>query len=74
MNVIELKEIIDGAIIDVPEGDCYIAIAKCGKDVSISYEGTKDMMTECLLRLMKKYKDLSEVVIDAADEYMEEEL
>lgn len=72
MNTKELKELIDGCIFDVPKDDCYLAMVKVGNEISISFEGDKDVMTACLLRLMKKYKDIAEVVIDAADAYDEE--
>ena len=74
MNTEELKELIDGCIFDVPEGDCYLAMAKVGNEVSISFEGDKDVLKVCMLRLMKKYKVMAEVVTEVADDYdMEEE-
>ena len=38
MTTKELKELIDGCVFDVPEGDCYIAIAKVDGEVSVSFE------------------------------------
>jgi hypothetical protein len=73
MNTEELKEMIDGCIFDVPQGDCYLTMVKVGGEVSVSFEGDKDTIKACLLKLMKKYKDLAEVVVDAADAYIEEE-
>lgn len=74
MNTEELKELIDGCIFDVPAGDCYLAMAKVGNEVSISFEGEKDVLKACMLRLMKKYKVMAEVVTEVADDYdMEEE-
>lgn len=67
MTTKELKELIDGCIFDVPEGDCYLAMAKVGNEVSISFEGDKEMMVITLVALMEKYKDLAGIVCDAAD-------
>lgn len=74
MKVSELKGIIDGAVMDVPEGDCYLAMAKVGNEVSVSFEGHGDMLATSLFNLMKKYKDLAEVVMTAADAYETEEV
>lgn len=73
MNTEELKELIDGCIFDVPQGDCYLMMVKVCGEVSVSFEGDKDTVKACMLKLMKKYKDLAEVVVDAADAYIEEE-
>lgn len=73
MKVSELKEIIDGVNMDVPQGDCYLAMAKVGNEVSVSFEGQGDMLATSLFRLMKKYDNLAEVVLAAADVYRAEE-
>lgn len=73
MKVSELKEIIDGVNMDVPQGDCYLAMAKVGNEVSVSFEGQGDMLATSLFRLMKKYKKLADVVMAAADAYEAEE-
>lgn len=73
MTTKEFKELIDGCIFDVPEGDCYIAIAKVDGEVSVSFEGKPETLKAVLFRLMNKYKDLAEVVTDAAFVYNEQE-
>lgn len=73
MTTKELKEIIDGVSMDVPQGDCYLAMAKVGNEVSVSFEGQGDMLATSLFRLMKKYKDLADVVMAAANAYETEE-
>lgn len=73
MKVSELKEIIDGVSMDVPQGDCYLAMAKVGNEVSVSFEGQGDMLATSLFRLMKKYKNLADVVMAAADAYEAED-
>ena len=65
----ELKELIDGCIIDVPEGDCFLAMAKSGAEVSVAFEGHLDMLTASMVKLMKKYKDLATIICCAADSY-----
>lgn len=74
MKVSELKEIIDGGIMEVPKGDCYLAMAKVGNEVSVSFEGQGNMLATSLLNLMKKYDNLAEVVLAAAEAYEEEEM
>lgn len=74
MKVSELKEIIDGVIMDVPQGDCYLAMAKVGNEVSVSFEGQGNMLATSFLNLMKKYKDLADVVMAAAEAYEKEEM
>lgn len=74
MKVSELKEIIDGVIMEVPKGDCYLAMAKVGNEVSVSFEGQGNMLATSLLNLMKKYKDLADVVMAAAEAYEKEEM
>ena len=69
MKVNELKELIDGCIIEVPKDDCFLAMAKSGVEVSVAFEGQLDMLTASLVRLMKKYKDLATIVCCAADDY-----
>lgn len=73
MTTKELKEIIDGVNMDVPQGDCYLAMAKAGNEVSVSFEGQEDVLATSLYRLMKKYKTLADVVMAAADAYETEE-
>lgn len=73
MTTKELKEIIDGVNMDVPQGDCYLAMAKVGNEVSVSFEGQGDMLATSLFRLMKKYKNLADVVMAAADAYEAED-
>ena len=73
MNTSELKEMIDGSIFDVPQGDCYLAMVKVGNEASISFEGESDLLKVTLLGLMKKYKDLAEIILDAAEAYEMEE-
>lgn len=74
MKVSELKEIIDGVIIEVPKGDCYLAMAKSGQEVSIGFEGSVEMLATCLFNLMNKYDNLAEVVLAAAEAYEKEEM
>ena len=73
MTTKELKELIDGCIFDVPKNDCYIAMAKVGGEVSVSFEGKPETLKAALFSLMNKYKDLAEVVCDAAFVYNEQE-
>lgn len=73
MTTKELKELIDGCVFDVPEGDCYIAIAKVDGEVSVSFEGKAETLKAVLFGLMNKYKDLADVVSDAAFVYNEQE-
>ena len=73
MTTKELKEMIDGCIFDVPEGDCYMSMVKVGDEVSVSFEGKPETLKAVLFRLMNKYKDLAEVVTDAAFVYNEQE-
>ena len=68
----ELKKIIDEETINVSENDCYIAIAKVGDEASVSLEGKEEVLVGCLVGLMKKYADLREVILEAADVYDEE--
>ena len=69
MNTTELKELIDGVIVDVNPGDAYLAMAKVGHEVSISFEGDVDTIVASLVKLMRKYDDLATVVCMAADHY-----
>lgn len=68
----ELKRIIDEEEIVIAENDCYIALAKVGDKVSVSLEGNEEVIVETLVALMKKYPDLKEVVLEAADLYDED--
>lgn len=74
MNTNDLKEMIDGTIIDVPKGDCYLLLTKVGNEVHVSYEGEKDMIKASLFSLIHEYNDLAEVVLDAAEAYETEEI
>ena len=65
----ELKELIDGCVIDVPKDDCFLAMAKSGVEVSVAFEGHIDMLTASMVKLMKKYKDLATIICCAADSY-----
>ena len=69
MNTAELKEMIDGTIIEVPQGDAYLAMAKVGNEASISFEGDVHTIATSFVKLMKKYKELASVVCIAADAY-----
>ena len=68
----ELKRIIDEEEIVISEKDCYVALAKVGDEASVSLEGNEEVIVETLVALMKKYPDLREVVLEAADLYNEE--
>lgn len=68
----ELKRIIDEEEIVIAENDCYLALAKVGDKVSVSLEGNEEVIVETLVALMKKYPDLKEVVLEAADLYDED--
>ena len=69
MNIEELKEMIDGTIIEVPQGDAYLAMVKVGNEASISFEGDVHTIATAFVKLMKKYKDLASVICIAADAY-----
>lgn len=69
MNTAEFKELIDGTIFDVPQGDAYLAMAKVGGEASISFEGDAHTIAMAFVKLMKKYKDLATVVCIAAVAY-----
>lgn len=69
----EFKELIDGCIFDVPEGDWYLGMAKVDGKVSVSFEGKPETLKAVLFSLMNKYDDLAEVVCDAAFVYNEQE-
>lgn len=72
MTTKEFKELIDGCIFDVPDGDCYLGMAKVGHEVSVSFEGKPETLKACLFGLMNKYEDLAEVVCDVAYVYNEQ--
>lgn len=74
MTTKELKEIIDGVEIKAAPDECYLVIAKTGNETSVSLEGQRDVLATSLYRLMKKYKNLAEVVLEAADAYDNDDL
>jgi hypothetical protein len=73
MTTKEFKELIDGCIFDVQEGDCYLGMVKVDGQVSVSFEGKPETLKAVLFSLMNKYEDLAEVVCDAAFVYNEQE-
>lgn len=68
----DLKRIIDEESIIVSENDCYLAFSKVGNEASVSLEGKEEELVGCLIDLMKKYADLKEIILEAADVYDEE--
>lgn len=68
----DFKKILEEEPIIVSENDCYLAISKVGYKASVSLEGKEEILVGCLVNLMKKYADLREVILEAADVYDEE--
>lgn len=68
----ELKRIIDEEEIVISGNDCYLALAKVGDEASVSLEGKSEIIVDSLVSLMKKYPDLKDIVLEAADLYDEE--
>lgn len=74
MEVKEFKKLISEVDIKPVNGECYIAIAKVGNKASVSFAGQKAVLTTTLYKLMTKYRDLAEVVLEASEVYSNDDL
>lgn len=73
MKLEQLKELIDGTIIEVTnDNDAYLMIARNGGECSISFEGKREVLSTCLFIHMMKNRDFADVVLAAAEAYYNE--
>jgi hypothetical protein len=74
MNLEALKEIIDGTIIEVNNpNNAFLAFVKKDKQCSISYEGQRETLAQCLFSCMVQYRDLADMVCAAYEAFQDYE-
>jgi hypothetical protein len=73
MTTKEFKGLLDKEDIETKDDSCYFAFAMDNLSVSVSFAGKSNDLKAALVSLMEKYKDVAEVVCDAAFYFNEKE-
>lgn len=73
MTAKEFKEFLDKTNFEIKDNSCYFAFAMDDLKVSVSYAGMAYDLKAALVSLMEKYKDVEEIVCDAACCYNEKD-